>query len=210
MENVLLIEDRTYRQRNLLGTKLTELNNYNLLKNISGGEEFTHLKEQMLKKEYSIFDKYSTILFHRSAFDADVRNGIIEYLKNYNKKVVLFSGGITGAQLNKINSSEFMLINVTEFYSDNLLYFMENGADNLLELAFGKNWEISILLDSIQKVTLYAKRFEKKPWDIVEGELNLHDIIIDKYFSELTSKFITVEDLGYVLTKMNLDLKSNL
>jgi hypothetical protein len=209
MGNVLLIEDRTYRQRNLLGDRLIELNKYNFLKNISGGEEFTVLKDQMVERKYSVFDAYSTILLHRSAFDTDVRNGLIEYLKDYKKKVVLFSGGITGSQFNKIKNVEFMLINVTEFYSDNLLYFIKNGADNLLELAFGNSWEMSILIDSILKITIYAKSFESKPWDIIKYDLNLYNIIVEKYFSELSTKVIISKgEIGDVLTKMNLDLKS--
>lgn len=209
MKNVILVEDRIYRQRNMLGEKVTEFENFNFLNNISGGEAFVELKNQLLEKKYSIFDDYSTILLHRSAFEAEVRNGLMEYLKNYPKKLVLFSGGITGSQLSRVKNMDFMLINVTEFYSDNLLLYLRNKADNLLELAFGNNWKTSVLIDAIDKLTFYEKLFNNKPWVTIEEDLKLNNIIIEKYFTEISNKsIITKQDIGFVLNKMNTDLKA--
>lgn len=209
MDNVILVEDRTFRQRNMLGEKAIELKNFNFLKNISGGDGFAELKNQLLEKKYSVFDEYSTILLHRSAFETEVRNGLIEYLKEYNKRLVLFSGGITGSQLSRVKNLEFMLINVTEFYSDNLLFFLRNNANNLLELAFGNNWKTSVLIDAIDKLTIYEKVFSNKPWVIIEEDLKMNNSIIEKYFSELSNKsIITKVEIGFVLNKMNKDLKS--
>jgi hypothetical protein len=211
MKSVILVEDRIYRQKNMLGEKVNEFKNFNFLKNISGGEDFAELKKQLLEKKYSVFDDYSTILIHRSAFDAEVRNGLMEYLNHYHKKLVLFSGGITGSQLNRLKNMELMLINVTEFYSENLLIFLRNNAENLLELAFGNNWKKSILVDAIERLTLYEKAFvsKKKPWETVEGDLKLNNAIIDEYFLELSRNiFIDKVEIGIVLKKMNADLKS--
>ena len=82
MENVIIIEDRIFRQQNILGDKASNLNNYPILKNISGGEDFANLKNQITEKKYSVFDDFSAILLHRSAFEADIRNEIMDYLKN--------------------------------------------------------------------------------------------------------------------------------
>ena len=209
MKQVILIEDRIHRQKNQLGQKIGELQSFPVLTNISGGEAFVELKNQLSEKKYSIFDDYSTIMLHRSAFEADVRNGLIEYLKDYHKKVVFFSGGITGSQLTKLKNIEFMLINVTEFYSENLLIFLRNNAENLLELAFGNNWKTSILIDAIDKLSLYEKAFNQKPWDTVEEDLKLSNTIINKYFLNLSKKSIVSKDeIRFVLNKMNTDLKS--
>jgi hypothetical protein len=209
MKNVILVEDRLYRQRNMLGEKVIEFENFSFLKNISGGEPFAELKEQLFEKKYAIFDDYSTILLHRSAFEAEVRNGLIEYLKDYHKKLVLFSGGITNSQLSRVKYMEFMLINVTDFYSDNLLLYLRNNADNLLELAFGNNWATSVLIDAIEKLTLFEKHFNNKPWVTIEEDLKLNNAIIEKYFIELSNKpRITKDDIRLALNKMNTDLKS--
>jgi hypothetical protein len=209
MKNVILVEDRIYRQRNLLGEKVAELEQFTTLKNIAGGEEFAEIKMQIMANKYSVFDEYSTILLHRSAFEAEVRNGVIDYLKDYNKKLVLFSGGITGSQVSRLKNMELMLINVTEFYSENLLLFLKDGGDNLLELAFGKNWETSVLIDVIDKLTIYEKGLVKKPWVAVEEDLKLNNAIIEKYFTELSSKsVITKDEIRFVLDKMNANLKS--
>jgi hypothetical protein len=193
----------------MLGEKVIELEKFDFLKNISGGEPFAQLKEQLFEKKYAIFDDYSTILLHRSAFEAEVRNSLIEYLKDYHKKLVLFSGGITNSQLSRVKYMEFMLINVTDFYSDNLLLYLRNKADNLLELAFGSKWETSVLIDAIEKLTLYEKLFNSKPWVTVEEDLNLNSTIIEKYFADLSNKTrITKDDIRLALSKMNKDLKS--
>jgi hypothetical protein len=212
MKNVILVEDRIYRQKNQLGDKTVELEKFAFLENISGGVAFTKLKQQLLDKKYSVFDNYSTILVHRSAFEPEVRNGLIDYLKDRsNKKLVFFSGGITGAQLSKLKNLDFMLMNVTEFYSDNLFVFLESDAKNLMQLAFGDKWETSILIDAIEKLTIYEKTFTiDTPFSRIEDNLELNIAIIEKYFSDIKSPSLKMSksDLGIVLRKMNDNLKS--
>ena len=53
---------------------------------------------------------------------------------------MFFSGGISGCEISKIGKAELMMINVTQFYSENMFVFLKNNANNLLELAFGNNW----------------------------------------------------------------------
>jgi hypothetical protein len=212
MKNVILVEDRIFRQKNHLGDKTVELEKFSFLENISGGVAFTELKQHVLEKKYSVFDNYSTILLHRSAFETEVRNGLINYLKDRNNnKLVFFSGGITGAQLSKLKNLEFMLMNVTEFYSNNLFVFLEHDAENLLQLAFGDMWETSILIDAIEKLTIYEKKFTiDTPFSRIEDNLGLNNVIIEKYFSDIKSPSskISKSELGSVLKKMNDNLKS--
>lgn len=211
MENVILIEDRIYRQRNMLGAKLPELEKFHLLKNISGGEPFSDLKNQLEQKNYSIFNNYTTVLLHRSAFEAEVRNGLIDYLKDFPKKLVLYSGGITGSHISRLKNMELMLINVTEFYSDNLLLYLNNSANNLLMLAFGDKWKTSVLIDSIEKLTLYKKFFNNKPLVIVEEDLKLNNTIFENYFSPFSyNTTININDIEFVLNQMKTDLKTTL
>ena len=212
MTNVIIIEDRVFRQQNLLGDKTSDLKNYSFLKNISGGEDFTNLKNQIMEKRYSVFDEFSTILLHRSAFDADIRNEIMEYLKNSPKRLVLFSGGISGSQITKLNTADLMLMNVSDFYSEKLFLFLNDNAQNLLLLAFGDKWQTSILIDAIEKLTIYEKTYSKDtPFSIIESDLEFPPLITDKYFSEIEPNArINKSQITTFLENMNADLKEQL
>ena len=185
----ILIEDRVYRQKNILGEKLDVLNNFSSLKNISGGKEFNDIVQKFDNKEFALLETYSVIMLHRSAFDTSTRNSLIEFLSKSKKKLVFFSGGITGSQISKISSLEFLLINVNQFYSENLFYFLNNGAQNLLELAFGKDWQLSNLIDAFEKLVLYSKSFNnQQPYTRIEEDLMLNSWVKDNYFKELQQK----------------------
>lgn len=205
----LLIEDRIQRQQNQLGEKLVDLVNISFLNNISGGQNFSDIQDKLNNKEYSVLDEYDVIMLHRSAFDTNTRNGLIEYLKKTDKKVVFFSGGISGCQTNKIANLEFLLINVNQFYSENLFLFLNNNAQNLLELAFGNKWQISILMDAYDKLVLYSKSFNtRQPYSRIEEDLKLNAWVKQNYFIELQQKdLIEKPDLLKVLEKIKKELE---
>ena len=207
MMKAILIEDRVYRQKKLLGQNLNELIKP-FLTNISGGQDFADIQKSLINKEFSVLDEFSVIMLHRSAFDTNTRNGLIDYLRKVDKKIVFFSGGISGCQISKIGNLEFLLINVNQFYSENLMLFIKNEAQNLQELAFGNNWRISNLVDVYDKLILYTKSFIKKPWLTIEIDLKLNSWIKDHYFSGLHQRdLINKSELEEVLNKMNSDLK---
>lgn len=207
MNKAILIEDRVHRQKNLLGENLNELIKP-FLTNISGGQEFADIQKSLINKEFFVLDEFSVIMLHRSAFDTNTRNGLIDYLRKTEKKIVFFSGGISGCQVSKIGNLEFLLINVNQFYSENLILFFKNEAQNLQELAFGNNWRISNLVDVYDKLNLYTKSFIRKPWMTIEVDLKLNSWIIDHYFSGFYQRaLINKSELEEVLNKMNEDLK---
>lgn len=205
----LLIEDRIQRQQNQLGDKLVDLFNISFLTNISGGQNFNDIWDKLNNKEYSVLDEYDVIMLHRSAFDTNTRNGLIEYLKKTDKKVVFFSGGISSCQSNKIENLDFLLINVNEFYSENLFLFLNNNAQNLLELAFGNKWQISILMDAYDKLLLYSKSLNtRRPYSRIEEDLKLNSWVQQNYFIELQEKeLIEKLDLLKVLSKIKVELE---
>lgn len=210
MSKVVLIEDRINRQANKLGSKLGYLERHSNLNNISGGVDFEYIKNKLTKLDFTVLEEYSVIMLHRSAFDSNTRNAMLEFMKKTNKKAVFFSGGISGCQINRIGEFEFLLINVNDFYGDNLLLFLENDAHELLELAFGKNWQISILMDTYEKLTLYTKSFTNEDWDYIEEDLQLNEWVKDKFFEELQQKKrnINKADLEKVLHSMNDEIKN--
>ena len=205
----ILIEDRIHRQQNQLGEKLDELTNFSFLNNISGGQNFVDIQQNLNNKQYSVLDEYTVIMLHRSAFDTNTRNGLIEYLKKTDKKVVFFSGGISSCQISKIGSMEFLLINVSQFYSENLFLFLNKNAQNLLELAFGDKWQISILMDAYDKLVLYSKSFNtRQPYTRVEEDLKLNAWVKQSYFIELQQKnLIEKPDLLVILEKIKKELE---
>jgi len=205
----ILIEDRVNRQKNILGRKLHELTQFAFLKNISGGKDFEELNQKLNNKEYSVLDEYSLIMLHRSAIETNTRNGIIEYLKKSNKKVVFFSGGISGCQFSKLNGLDFLLINVSQFYSDNLFYFLNNNGDNLLVLAFGNQWQISILIDAYEKLVIYAKSFQRKPFAKIDSEIIFNNWIIQQFFKDYAQNdIIEKNELESILEKIKKEINN--
>ena len=203
----ILIEDRVNRQKNILGRKLNELTQFTLLKNISGGKDFEELNQKLNDQEYTVLDEFSIIMLHRSAFEANTRNGIIEYLKKTNKKVVFFSGGITSCRINEIDRLDFLLINVNLFYSENLFYFLKNNGDNLLELAFGREWQTSILIDTYEKLVIYFKSFVRKPFAKIDSEILFNSWIIQKFFKDYAQNdIIEKSELETILEKIKKEL----
>jgi hypothetical protein len=202
----ILIEDRINRQKNILGSRLDELKEFRFLKNISGGD-FEDLYQKLHNKEYSTLNEYSLIMLHRSAFETDTRNGLIEHLKKSNKKVVFFSGGISGCQFSKIDSLDFLLMNVNQFYSENLFYFLKNNGDNLLELAFGQEWQTSILIDTYEKLVVYSKSFERKPFAKIDAEIVFNSWIIQLFFNNYAQNdLIEKSELEKILEKIKSKL----
>jgi hypothetical protein len=203
----ILIEDRINRQLNILENKLDELNQFAFLKNISGGKDFEELNQKLNNKEYSVLNEYSIIMLHRSAFETNTRNGLIEHLKKSNKKVVFFSGGISDCQFSRIDSLDFLLINVNQFYSENLFYFLNNNGVNLLELAFGNQWQTSILIDAYEKIVIYVKSFERKPFAKIETDIIFNSWIIQKFFKDYAQNdIIEKSELENILEKIKKEL----
>jgi len=199
MNKVLLIEDRVVRQSNALGEKIKELENFNNLMNIAGGVKFEEIKNEFLKGNFSPLDEYSVIMIHRLAFDNKVLEGIKEYLKKKEgkRKLVLFSGGISTTNISIIENLDLLTINVNDFYSDNLFYFLKNGSFNLMELAFGENWKFSLSINLLEKIELYIKTYKPKKFYSFKNELSIDDWVKQEYFSNYKD--------NDVLTKVQLE-----
>lgn len=208
MDKILLIEDRVNRQKKYLGEKLSDLKIYQSLKNICGGQEFDNVYNDFLSSKFDVVNDFSCLLIHRSAFPVNTRNELIQFVKQRNLKVVFFSGGISDIELSQIGKSELLLIDVSIFYSKNLFVFLDNNANNLLELAFGKDWQISILADTIEKLILYCKSYKACPMIKIERDLNLNNWVKKQYFSlNSGSNVIDISILESLKEKISADLK---
>lgn len=200
MKAILLIEDRYQRQK-------VFFNNYEDLNEIEGlNNSIDNKKNQDLVSSFTKIDEcnrllgdYHLIILHRSYIDNSKINTVEKYAKNNNKDLILFSGGIDQSNYSKEEESQILLINSRDFYSDNLIPFL-NGyisgdINNLLYLLYGDNWRLPYLL-RYRQLLVNQKYGDKIGEDINEEEfytikevLNYadKDIPIEKINNEVNS-----------------------
>jgi hypothetical protein len=208
MNKTVLIDDRAMRQKKHLDEKQNEFNKFLNLKNICGGEEFEHVSIKFQKSDFSFLDDFSTILIHRSAFPVNTRNAILDHVRKSEKKVVFFSGGISQCEISMIGKAELLMINVSQFYGENIFIFFKGGANNLRELAFGKNWQLSTLIDTCEKLALYIKSYQDRPLIKIENDINLNNWIKSEYFEKkISNPIIMKSDIESILVEMKTDIK---
>jgi hypothetical protein len=115
-------------------------------------EFFVEIIGRIDNGEFNKLEDYDLIMAHRSLL-SELANGpevnsLINFSKDRNKDLILFSGGISGSIYSK-DKGRFLLINSRDFYS-NLIPFIQNYCNGktveLLELKYGVNWELAYLL----------------------------------------------------------------
>lgn len=155
-------------------------------------ESYEALLEKFRNNDFSTLDEYEVIMTHRSAY-GDLNGQVIDILKKKceqkKKPLVFFSGGISSISI-KNSPFEHLLLNSKKFYSDNLKLFLElskNDKPNLRVLAFGENWKINLLLNTLEKINLeIGNNIEKEElrWDSFKMKTKL----------ELISGFVKIKD----------------
>ncbi len=163
MKKILLIEDRVERQEKFSDDTGIELSDY---------RDFLDNQKEI---DLSKLEGYSTIIVHRSAF-GDRNDNVLDHLKSYcadsKTNLVFFSGGITSTYYSK-TKYEFLLLNSKAFYSRNLKAFLdltkEKGQTNLLLLGYGENWQMNLMLNTLEKINLFIAENIEEP--MVEFEL---------------------------------------
>ncbi|MGI6323114.1 MAG: hypothetical protein ACOXZO_07335 [Bacteroidales bacterium] len=192
MKSILLIEDRPNRQQVFTQDLKKNLHDFSILTNVCGGDDFNLFKEK-ISTEISFLDNYDIIIVHRSAITPEERESLIKYVGAKSKTLVFFSGGISSTLLQKIGKGQLLTINSKDFYSENLVLFLKNSGKEILELAFGKYWELNLLIGAHEKITFYILKYnKKKPLSAVLVDLELPNElpkwIIDKNNDELIEK----------------------
>ena len=140
MRKILLIEDRSHRQKDFLRLSNINLNDYtDILDNKIDNKYEEFIKDiQNNSFDLSIYD---VIIAHQSIFINDFKL-ILGKLKNYckdnHKKLVLFSGGNETSYIN--DEYEELGLSSEDFYNQNLKLFLENFKQNKINiriLSFG-------------------------------------------------------------------------
>lgn len=205
MKKIMLIDDRTERQIKFYEETGVNLDEYSDVLDNFTADSYEELLKDFKSNDFSIIEKYEVIITHRSAF-GDL-NGLVisnfkELCKQKNKSIVFFSGGISSIS---IKNSPFvhLLLNSKKFYSNNLKLFLElskNNKPNLLVLAFGENWKINLLLNSLEKINLeVGKNIEKEElrWDgfKMKTKLELISDFVKIKEPELVNNFVSIQNL---------------
>lgn len=204
-EKILLVEDRPTRQQIYSKNSGINLNEFPILKNICGGEEF-HLVKKKITEDINYFDNFDVLMFHRSALSTEEKSILIRYIENSPKTLVFFSGGISAIYIQKVKKSQLLTINSKDFYSENLELFLKDERKEISELAFGSNWKLNQLLGANEKLALYILNFEKKPLKIILDEMDFPQWIEEKYFKE-DSALIDKEQLIFINKEIQKDIK---
>lgn len=193
---ILLVEDRPLRQQQTF-KEFEKLNKFSFLTNISDSNIFNEFKQKIQDNYRKILEPYQVIMMHRSALP-DWNNPITDFCMEKGKDLVFFSGGISYVHLVKIQKGHLLTINVKDFYSENLILFLENGGNNLYELAFGKNWEINLLADYVEKLSLFLSTTQENEffWEEIKTLFKLND--------EFLSKFVNLNQIPDWLEKKDL------
>ena len=207
---ILLIEDRVDRQKYFMSETDIDLDRYsdvldNMIK--SKYHEFV----QKIKADTTDLDKYTVIVSHKSAFGDD-NIGILQKLENhcrqYNKPLVLFSGGTDTNYYENIDF-ELLELNSKLFYSDNLQRFLketEEGTSNILTLAYGKQWKLNILLNVLEKINLQITANIALDYEEFQLDTNsdlLDDIKVELYVPVIQNGTIGIDEMK----KVGLDLE---
>jgi len=151
MKKAILIEDRPTRQKLFENKTGIEIDSYgDVVDNFAKDEKVFDLEKYNLKQ-------YDYIMIHKSAFDNNVEmiNGLREYCKTERKILVFFSGGISIDRYSHTANLEILELNSQTFYSKNIRLFFEalrEGTEDVLMLPYGKKWELSIVINMIEKV----------------------------------------------------------
>jgi len=178
MKKCLLLDDRDSRQSIFLTAVQSDFSHYStVLENKKGEQECQNILDAFLNNK-SVLDSYHTIMMHKSIYSSKtsiIVNTIKEYCEMLGKELILFSGGIdTVFYSDKLY--KHMELNSKQFYSENLLLYLDNrlsGLDNILVIGFGNKWKLNITLNILEKIGIFIQKSDKSDIDILYEDFKL-------------------------------------
>lgn len=186
---VILIEDRIVRKDLFLSRSEIDFTKYDFFREVSP-KEFTQLKSDLKTGDLSFFKDCDVILTHKSAFTLNEQ----DVLSALGKSVVYFSGGISQSFYLEFPSPT-LHINSSEFYSSNLVHFLERiattGEIEMLILQFGDKWKLNLLLNLRDKLKQLFYRNEGKDLYPEDFDLVFNNKIVSIIDSEQLKNGLT-------------------
>lgn len=159
MQKIVLIENRKDRLARLLEVhsssrdlknKLFNFNNLDIVdrENEYNSGEWDDYFKKFDQEDLIEFLEYDILLIHKSKISLEGHKNLDQFCRNNCKSIVYFSGGLTGITF--INDGYPCLsMNSSIFYSFRLINFLEGNSknpSNIMEIAYGKKWQLSNLL----------------------------------------------------------------
>lgn len=215
MKKIMLIDDRTERQTKFYKETGINFDKYSDVLDNFTSNSYEKLLEEFKNNDFSRLDVYEVIITHRSAF-GDLNGQVIstfkEICKQHKKFLVFFSGGISSISI-KNSPFEHLLLNSKKFYSKNLEFFLDMSLKekpNLLVLAFGENWKINLLLNSLEKINLFVGKYnfaENITYEEFEDEVHI-DLIKDfLVFEQPKNDFLKIQDFKKLTNDLTYQIK---
>jgi hypothetical protein len=181
---IILIEDRIVRKELFLSRSEIDFNKYDFFSEVTP-HEYEQIKTDVNKGDLSFFEDCDVIMTHKSAFTLNEQ----DTLSALGKSIVYFSGGISQSLYLEFPSPT-LHINSSEFYSSNLVHFLDKIATTdeieMLILQFGDKWKLNLLLNLRDKLKQMLYRNEGK--DLYPEDFEL-------LFNEKTISIIDSEQL---------------
>jgi len=193
---ILLLENNSIRANK----REINFENYNeVMKSVFSDAKCNSLLDNFLEDNY-IFDEYKTIIIHENIYREEQRKELFKALESYakNKNLVKFSGNNTQASL----SDRTFQLSAEKFY-ENLEDFLEESQkneSNILMLAYGKDWDLNKLLNTLQLLNLFIEDYdedEEIDFDEFEDDfdfLELKKILTDSDYKKLFKNLDDFED----------------
>jgi len=211
MKKILLIEDRSKRQYDLLSKAQIDISLYYEVVDNKIEEKYIDFMEN-IKKDLVDLSSYEVIIAHNSIFSGDENRSILSKLKNYCKysgcSLVLFSGGIDYSYINE--DYEELNIVAADLYSANLILFLEEflqGNKNILILNYGNQWKVNIILNTLERINLFLQRYEDDDIDYDEFRNFTHSNLLES----LDLKFYQMNVDGHWIYRTEIvKLKNNI
>lgn len=176
MKKILLIEDRPGRQAQFLNRE--EIDHLNSLNDLNMPQE--HKCREWLNninsKEFEKVDGYDLLIIHKSSLKPIGLANLREICKTGRINLILFSGGLSQV-LFQTMKFQFLSINSSDLYTGRLREFLENYSkgetDSLLELIYGEQWKLEILLRYRQLKMRYKAESNDEVKFELEDELSM-------------------------------------
>lgn len=196
---ILFIEDRPSRQRQFLPNKEKDVKKLKLNPEIfmPEAEKCKEIIAQINNETYQFAMDLKLIIVHKSVLTTKGLAYLNLKCKERKIKLVCFSGGTSQVVFNK-DDFEFLNLNSSDFYSEQLIPFLEkvaqNKENNLLEI-INSQWKLSYMLLARQIIVSIGLEKDEDSKLRLETKLNqIRKVItvdnIDQLNKEITKNLI--------------------
>lgn len=191
MKKVILFENRPERQKIYLPNGEMDIEKLKSFDFLTFYEDDIH-GQLISKGDFEFLNDFNLLIFHRS-YLVEFKNGsklnpIYDFCRKSSKELILFTGGVSDSTYIHEGGFQSLTVSASEFYSK-IMEFLPNYSKNnqnvnILELKYGKNWELVFLLQLRELMAILKQDISKElnvqgRFDYLVDLLDLTGIAID-------------------------------